>query len=962
MNSPCPGGCGAGVCDEWRAVCECPLMFTGERCGQPLLPACMLGNFAIPIRSWVLHAFHENAGRSGRWIGSGSHPIGPVPCDCLQQFVATPFILERTRLQYMRGFTVRCIDLAAGHSLAEFLEEPEAAVRSWRRFSFGAAHDALRMSAEPSLRGASLGDQELSAHIDNVLRSRKTADYKLRYLRPGNYHIDKIRSSIPPLLLDARAAALPLLPLARCRNGCGGIGWCEDSARLGAKARPAVDAATGIKGGGGPRCGCFVPRGLDSPSAGGHQCTEPSAWRVDQQPQPHWGPSCFLNCSGRGQCDWQGFCKCESGYYGIDCALTRRGGGRAVIDIPPLEQLAAVTASRNGPPSPLTRIEDLLDSGVASPNAGGNRGGGSGGIGGGGGRRGGRGEGTGGGVYYVVDTPPMLRFGVDFAGHVEHSLTERMLRSVHRSPTASGSSFLWYPGAPLVIDGHRLLARLWHVATVWLGAADLLRAHNPDDAVRPPGAANSAPKTFEQSVPQGLPSRPLVLMPVLTERASMDSFQLSYSDDDREEWPALLHSPHVRDLLASQPTCGTPEKSTVRSPARSAVALPSSSYPSVVEDEQERLRTLLRRRRHVTGRATLYGLFDDGGYESVAAATARTGCRLPPGIRPSSPTRIWAGLQFSGNPRSPVFFQRGRDIVIPQMLLLRGGGSHADQPSCEQMASTSPLSATFKRRDLHRNRSMAVWFGGHPGHGDARTKMFQLHARRPGFALVNSQQRGHVPRDAVNMSLSSAFCWVPRGQGQGDPTRHMVAIFHGCVPIFTLGRADDDDALPFDELLPWHRFSLRVPTTGLHNLHSVVNAVLRRRGSLEAMQAELGCAWRSLFWTSLKGSCFGEGVRGDAFDALILVLRRRVATAASGRPCAPMRSACGSTLAVTGASAGHRAVKEASVPRGATCGIGAATSRFRDAMPAHLAAGSRRDARLGAGTTFASDPSAGAGA
>eukprot|EP00964_Phaeocystis_antarctica_P119583 scaffold83301_cov51-Phaeocystis_antarctica.AAC.2 len=83
------------------------------------------------------------------------------------------------------------------------------------------------------------------------------------------------------------------------------------------------------------------------------------------------------------------------------------------------------------------------------------------------------------------------------------------------------------------------------------------------------------------------------------------------------------------------------------------------------------------------------------------------------------------------------------------------------------------------------------------------------------------------------MSLSSLFCWVPRGQGQGDPTRHMVAIcpkpspnpnpnpnpdpnpnptqvsiYHGCLPVFSLGEtAEQDDALPFDEVLDWGRFS-----------------------------------------------------------------------------------------------------------------------------------------------------------
>ena len=185
-------------------------------------------------------------------------------------------------------------------------------------------------------------------------------------------------------------------------------------------------------------------------------------------------------------------------------------------------------------------------------------------------------------------------------------------------------------------------------------------------------------------------------------------------------------------------------------------------------------------------RATLYSLFRGGGYDSFRAAahrdTSPQRCPLPGSILPWSGSRLWAGLQFSGNPTQPVFFQRGRDVVIPQMLLISGGGSHADQPSCEQMASSSPLSPSFRRGHLHTNRSALLWFGGHSGHGDARTAMFRQHSTRRGFVLFDSLRSGGKTLDAINMSLSSAFCWVPRGQGQGDPTRHMVAIFHGCVP------------------------------------------------------------------------------------------------------------------------------------------------------------------------------------
>ena len=65
-----------------------------------------------------------------------------------------------------------------------------------------------------------------------------------------------------------------------------------------------------------------------------------------------------------------------------------------------------------------------------------------------------------------------------------------------------------------------------------------------------------------------------------------------------------------------------------------------------------------------------------------------------------------------------------------------------------------------------------------------------------------------------------------RGQGDGDPTRHMISIFHGCVPVFTLGdtRSTESDALPFEEVLPWERFSVRVPQSSLKELPATLHA------------------------------------------------------------------------------------------------------------------------------------------
>jgi len=380
------------------------MLFRGERCDIPLLPACTLagGRFSIPIRSWVLHVFHDG-GTARRWARDGERAtaIGPVPCTCLQQFVAEPFLLERTRLQYMRGFTARCVDLPPNVTLDRFLERPNAHRQAWRAFSFGAAHDALRLGAEPSLRGAPLDDTgELDANVRRVQASPTEARKRMRNTRPAGYSLETLRPAIPPLLSPHRVSPLPILPLARCDGGCADIGWCEAVAAGGRRAVGHGRAEA--------RCGCYDWLSLRGSWAadGASRCDDPRATRADLQPSPHWGPACFLNCSGRGECDWQGFCRCADGWYGLDCALRTGADGRPEVDVVSLEARAAdADAARGRPPAPLTPLSGLLERAPRRAEAARRAEA----------RRGGR-------LLYVVDTPPLLRFGADFAGHVEHSL------------------------------------------------------------------------------------------------------------------------------------------------------------------------------------------------------------------------------------------------------------------------------------------------------------------------------------------------------------------------------------------------------------------------------------------------------------------------------------------------------------------------------------------------------------
>ena len=274
------------------------------------MPACMLDDYPLPIRSWVLHSFHDGAGHN-RW--PGVRGIGPVPCQCLQQLVSAPFLLERTRLQYMRNFNVRCVELPAGVTLSTLIADPTAFKDSWARFSFSVAHDSLQMSVEPSLKGQPIDSEHprIGRLIRQVKKARAQRADKKELGRPPApvdctappprdspapcimYPLEILHASLPGLLTGPAPPLHLLVPLSRCAGGCGGRGWCE-----------MVVVQTSGKRRAQPRCGCFVPGGLN-PGVGGSACADPAVWFVRNQPSPHWGPPCLRDCSGLGVCDWQ---------------------------------------------------------------------------------------------------------------------------------------------------------------------------------------------------------------------------------------------------------------------------------------------------------------------------------------------------------------------------------------------------------------------------------------------------------------------------------------------------------------------------------------------------------------------------------------------------------------------------------------------------------------------------------
>ena len=127
---------------------------------------------------------------------------------------------------------------------------------------------------------------------------------------------------------------------------------------------------------------------------------------------------------------------------------------------------------------------------------------------------------------------------------------------------------------------------------------------------------------------------------------------------------------------------------------------------------------------------------------------------------------------------------------------------------------------------------------------------------------------------------NSDFCFVPLGQAEGDSDRYVPALLYGCIPVFsTLG-----EGLPFDDLIKWSDFSLILPN-GAHDppkLHQHLRNV--SDSQLVSMRTAMASAWPRILWTSAMAwngrngprSYLGESASGDAFHALISVLRKRL--------------------------------------------------------------------------------------
>ena len=286
--------------------------------------------------------------------------------------------------------------------------------------------------------------------------------------------------------------------------------------------------------------------------------------------------------------------------------------------------------------------------------------------------------------------------------------------------------------------------------------------------------------------------------------------------------------------------------------------------------------------------------------------------QVPRALNPASAQRKVAYLGTNGMPGGTNHHIHGLDIRLPQ------GEEHNCGPLCgsrslpqrearhvlRQLSPWSMDRGVAERLDMLRApRPLRLFFSGKidGGGGGNRDQLMRRLARRPGFLLRDTSGTQHTVEGRSNYTAGSAaaaamaglelsgldlmargmassdFCLSPLGQNDGDSDRYLPAILYGCIPIF-LSPGEEPPFSEVPHLIPWRNISLRLGTEDAAQLPRI----LARIGPAQvvAMRLAMAPVWRRLLWTRLSGSYLGEDATSDAFETLMEVLRRRLASGA----------------------------------------------------------------------------------
>lgn len=173
--------------------------------------------------------------------------------------------------------------------------------------------------------------------------------------------------------------------------------------------------------------------------------------------------------------------------------------------------------------------------------------------------------------------------------------------------------------------------------------------------------------------------------------------------------------------------------------------------------------------------------------------------------------------------------------------------------ACPNRASPGPLPQVYGHADpLVPASAKGSWQRCYSQ--GVREQVFLHHANRSRFCISR--------RAPAELYRRARFCLAPSGEGFGN--RLALAMLAGCVPLIIQPNVRQ----PFDDLLPYDDFSLRLPPDDVPRLHELLPAV----GEAEHARLRRGVARHA--------AAFSWGARGEAYEHVRLALCLR-----AGLPC-----------------------------------------------------------------------------